>query len=204
MIYIVDSFDDEEGNGQNYGTVAMAAGLCVIVPLLMVAFIQCIKQHKDKQRLRRRLQNRQSCREISRDAPTQTNRNDTDMLPYFYGPPAYDSLFGLGSTNVSSGSTETLIEQEPRQRSGDVTSVNLDSGVDNPVFQISGSNIYNHTLTIGAHTEDQSRRFPGMHISIFDFGETDADTLPTPPPSYGDALVSIGELPPKYSDVEVV
>ncbi|XP_021374082.1 uncharacterized protein LOC110463626 isoform X2 [Mizuhopecten yessoensis] len=188
--------DDKEERSADYGLVALAAGLSVLIPLLCVVVLQCIRQVRVKRALRARSQ-------AARDHFSNLRSEPVDPTT-FTSPPTYESLFSNGQSFPTGTGRDALLQSETTNSSSvDLSHVNEgfshDDSTQTGIYQISTGSVL-PTDTGSRLTNLQ--RFPGMHLSIEDIILLNSGSQRTPPPAYNDAMVIVGPIPPKYSDVQ--
>jgi len=190
----------------NYGVIALASGLSVLLPLLCVCIIQCVKQHRIKRHNQRQTQARQLFEQIP----------SVEVNPQiFNGPPTYESIFGSEHSD-----SEQLVHGQTLEGHADHDNAafvheneNHSNSRSTGIFQISGTrlqegNVSSSNITGNSNNSNQRPqsssvqpvRFPGMHLSMADIFIQNGCELTTPPPTYGDALKIIGEFPPNYTE----
>lgn len=199
----------------NFWMIALVGAGCIIAPLLCVVILQCYREVRVRRNGRGRAHNRR--REIEGSVST-TETDIENAQP----PPSYQALFGNDNAGFSNQSNENLINSE--RTSGIRSSLSRLFGLSStPVTSHSDANEHTDSSDIphisqgnlfsseqsqsrdlsseraGVHS-NSSRRYPGMHISIFDSFSSPCEDVVTPPPSYKDAIVIIGKCPPTYSE----
>ncbi|XP_060065474.1 uncharacterized protein LOC132545825 [Ylistrum balloti] len=188
--------DEEKQRSADYGLVALAAGLSVLIPLLCVVVLQCIRQIRVKRALRARGQ-------LARDHFNNMGSQPVDSAN-FTAPPSYESIFSNGQNFPAGTGRDALLQSETSNSSTiDLSHVNEgfshEDAQQTGVYQISTGTVY--PTDTGSHVPNL-RRFPGMHLSMEDIILLNSGDQRTPPPAYNDAMVIVGPIPPKYSDVQ--
>ncbi|XP_069105273.1 uncharacterized protein [Argopecten irradians] len=191
--------DNENDRSADYGLVALAAGLSVLIPLLCVVVLQCVRQIRVKRTLHARAARTQAARDHFGNLESQPIDPGT-----YTAPPTYESLFSNGQSFPAGTSRDALLQSESSNNSTmDLSHINEgfshEDAQHTGVYQISSGNVY--PSETGRHVNNL-RRFPGMHLSMEDIILLNGGDQRTPPPAYSDAMVIEGPIPPKYSDIQ--
>lgn len=197
---------------ENLGVIGVAAGLSVLVPILCVAIMHIVRLYRARRR--------QAAQSLVQNTEQSAQTETADL------PPSYSVLFG--DTIISRG-------QLTFTRSAGSFAISIsDSGGDirvPPSNQATLQSIPEHQLltdlsnehsntipaNAGRRTTSWRRRFPNMHISIFELftlpsasrtssrGPSPAPSyMCTPPPSYKDAVIFMGNNIPSSQSQETI
>lgn len=189
---------------ENLGIIGVAAGLSVLVPILCVAIMHIVRLYRARNRLG--------------EGPPVLNTEQSAQTESADLPPSYAALFGdgtLGTDRANSSRFAISIPDSGGEIQNSPSTQALQSIPENQMLTQVSEDSPSNTVQSSQVRRVSSwrRRFPNMHLSIFELfsssgssSSTEPSPTPsymcTPPPLYKDAIIIVGSYSSNNGDTD--